>query len=60
MKFTIIALAVIITVGIFVYTLSFARWLIQRKNYRGGIGVFLLGVAAVVVPMYTLFFGGKK
>lgn len=56
MKLLVIVLAVSVTTGIFAYTLSFARWLIQRKNYRGGIGVILLGVAAVVIPMYALFF----
>ncbi|MDA8235638.1 MAG: hypothetical protein M0Z31_12720 [Clostridia bacterium] len=56
MKFFIVAMAVGVTIGVFIYTLNFVLWLFRRKDYRGAIGVFLMGVAAVVVPMYALFF----
>jgi len=56
MKFLIISLAVSVTLGVFIYTLSFVRWLFQHRQYRGGAGVFILGVVAVVIPMYVLFF----
>ncbi|MFZ3171615.1 MAG: hypothetical protein WA118_06500 [Carboxydocellales bacterium] len=56
MKFVTLSLAITITIWIFIYTLSYAYTLIQSKNYRGGIGVLLLGITAVALPMYALFF----
>ncbi|MDA8233893.1 MAG: hypothetical protein M0Z31_03620 [Clostridia bacterium] len=56
MKYLTIFMAVGVTIGVFIYTLNFVLWLFRRKEYRGAVGVFLLGVAAVVVPMYALFF----
>lgn len=38
-----------------VYTGSFGYWVWQKKNYRGAIGVFLLAMAAVIVPMLLWF-----
>ena len=55
MKFFVLSFAIMITVGVFIYTMNFALWLYRRMEYRGAIGVFLLGVTAVVVPMYALF-----
>ncbi|MHB8170562.1 MAG: hypothetical protein ACYDG6_03350 [Thermincolia bacterium] len=55
MRFFVLSLALMIILGTFIYTMNFALWLFRSKEYRGAIGVFLLGVIAVVVPMYALF-----
>lgn len=48
-------MAVMIIAGTFIYALSFARWLLKRKLYRGAIGVFIMGTLEVTLSLYTLF-----
>jgi len=50
------ALTFIILTWVFIYTLSYARWVWKKKNRLGAIMVFLVAIIALVLPVYSIFF----
>lgn len=46
----------LIPLGISVYTLSYARWLWEKNNKKGAIGVAALAVISFIYPGFVLFF----
>lgn len=56
MKLLIYLASILLLGAVFLYTVGFAWSLAKRRNLRGGIGVFLLGLAELALPVYLLFF----
>lgn len=38
------------------YTMTYARWLFDKKNKRGAVGVAVLAVFTALYPGFVLFF----
>lgn len=47
---------VVILIWVCIYTASFGRWTWKKKNKLGAVMVFLIALAVLVLPFYTLFF----
>ena len=45
-----------ILIWISVYTASYGRWTWKRKNKLGAMMIFLIALAVLVLPIYTIFF----
>ncbi len=45
----------LIPLAVGVYTMSYARWLWQKKLRRGAVGVFCIALFAVIYPGIVLF-----
>lgn len=41
------------------YTLSYARWLLRKKNRQGALGVAVIALVAALYPGIVLFFVHK-
>jgi predicted membrane channel-forming protein YqfA (hemolysin III family) len=48
--------AMVILVWILVYTGSYGLWTWRKKNRLGAAAVFIVALAAVVLPIYAIFF----
>jgi predicted membrane channel-forming protein YqfA (hemolysin III family) len=48
-------LILIILLWIAAYTVSFGKWTWKRRNRLGAVMVFLVALAAIVLPIYALF-----
>lgn len=46
---------VIVLIWVFIYTSSYALWTWKEKNRLGGIMVFIVALAALVLPLYSVF-----
>jgi predicted membrane channel-forming protein YqfA (hemolysin III family) len=51
-------LIIIILLWIATYTASFGKWTWKRRNRLGAAMVFLVALAAIVLPIYALFIRG--
>jgi predicted membrane channel-forming protein YqfA (hemolysin III family) len=47
---------ILILLWVFVYTCSYGIWTWKKENRFGAVMVFLLAAAALVLPVYSLFF----
>lgn len=45
----------LVPLGVGIYTLSYAKWLWQKKNKKGAIGVATIAALAVLYPGFVLF-----
>ena len=48
--------AAIIILWAFLYTTSFGVWTWKKKNKLGAIMVFVIAIASVVLPIYSVYF----
>ncbi|HHV59551.1 MAG TPA: hypothetical protein GXX49_04535 [Clostridiaceae bacterium] len=55
MSFDLIA-AILILIWIFIYSSSYGVWTWNKKNRIGGAAVLLVSLAALVFPLYLIFF----
>lgn len=46
---------VIILFGVFIHSLSFAKYNWDKKNALAAVGAAILGVAAFILPLIVLF-----
>jgi len=46
----------IFLIAVFFRTASYAAWTWQQENRLGGIMIYLVAAATVLLPVYTLFF----
>lgn len=46
----------IILLWVFLYTISYGKWEWQKKNRLAGAMVVIIALAALVLPVYLLFF----
>lgn len=42
--------------AVFLYTISFGSWNWKKKNKLGAVVVYILAVATIGLPLYTIFF----
>lgn len=49
-------IAVAILIWISIYTASYGKWTWKRKNKLGALMIFLIAIAVLVLPIYTIFF----
>lgn len=49
-------IVLIIIIGTFIYTISYGRWTWKKKNKLGAIMIFILAIAVILLPVYSLFF----
>ena len=49
-------LTLIILIWAFIYTISYGTWTWKSKNRLGAVMVYLLALAVVILPIYTIFF----
>lgn len=49
-------LALLIPLGMAIYTVNYARWAWRQKLRLGAIGLYLLAVMSVVVPAMVLMY----
>ncbi|HHV98658.1 MAG TPA: hypothetical protein GXX36_03645 [Clostridiaceae bacterium] len=58
-----ITLGIIITliflVCVFIYTVSYGVWTWKKKNILGAVMIFLVAVAALALPVFSLFFSWR-
>lgn len=47
---------IIVLLWVFVYTASYGNWTWKRKNKLGAVMVYVVAIAALVLPVYTIFF----
>lgn len=46
----------IILVWVFVRTISFGKWTWDKKNRLGAVAVYLIALASLIIPIYTMYF----
>jgi hypothetical protein len=56
MRIVVGALAAVILLGIFLYTLSYGRWTWKKNNKIGAVMVFITAFFELILPVYTYFF----
>lgn len=47
---------IIILIWVFIRTISFGKWTWDKKNRLGGIAVYLIALASLIVPIYVMYF----
>lgn len=47
---------IIFLIGVAVYTASFGLWTWKKKNRLGAVMVFMVALAVIGLPVYSLFF----
>lgn len=52
--FNKIAIAVILAWA-FIYTASYARWTWNKKNKLGGLAIFIVALAVIIIPVWTIY-----
>jgi hypothetical protein len=45
----------IILAWAFIYTTSYARWTWKKKNKLGGLAIFIVALAVIIVPAWTIY-----
>lgn len=50
------AISIIILIWVFIRTISFGKWTWNKKNKLGGIAVFLIALASLIIPIYAMYF----
>lgn len=48
-------LLMLIPLMIVYYTYTFGRWVMQKGNLRGGVGVFVLAALVLALAIYAIF-----
>lgn len=49
-------IVVLVLIGVFAYTVSYAKWVWKEKNRVGAMAVFVVGAASLLLPLYMIFF----
>ncbi len=51
-----VIIGLILLVSVFIHTVSYGVWTWKKKNRLGAVMIFLVALAALVIPIYNLFF----
>lgn len=58
-----VTIGMIITIAllvcIFIYTVSYGVWTWKKKNILGAVMIFLVALAALAIPVYSIFFSWR-
>ncbi|MDQ2086185.1 hypothetical protein RBH29_07045 [Herbivorax sp. ANBcel31] len=55
MIFERVALIIILTL-VFLRTISFGKWTWDKKNRLGAIAVYVIALATLIIPIYSMYF----
>lgn len=47
---------IILLLWVFIRTISYGKWTWDKKNRLGAIAVFIVAIASLIIPIYTMFF----
>lgn len=53
-------LIILFLVALFIYMFSFARYNWAKKNRLAAIGSLIIGLAAILLPLYIIFYGNYE
>ncbi|TYQ18290.1 UNVERIFIED_CONTAM: hypothetical protein Cloal_0719 [Acetivibrio alkalicellulosi] len=46
----------ILLLWVFLKTIGYAKWTWDKKNKLGGIMIFVVALAALILPIYSMYF----
>lgn len=46
---------VVVLIWVFIYTASYGQWTWRKKNRIGAIMVYILALASLILPLYSIF-----